>query len=48
MKFIKKICYKYTDFEKNAKIWPKKKKTKETKIARILYMPHIGSQKKMQ
>lgn len=48
MKFKKKHSYKFSDFEKNAKIWAKTKKNKETKIARFLYMPHIGSEKKMQ
>jgi hypothetical protein len=31
MKFRKKQCYKFNDFEKNAKIWAKTKKKKKTK-----------------
>jgi hypothetical protein len=31
MKFRKKQCYKFNDFEKNAKIWAKKKKKKTKK-----------------
>lgn len=48
MGFRKKHCYKFNDFEKNAKIRPKKQTNKETNLARFLYMPHIGSRKKMQ
>jgi hypothetical protein len=29
MKFRKKQCYKFNDFEKNAKIWAKTKKKKK-------------------
>jgi hypothetical protein len=35
MKFRKKHCYKFNDFEKNAKIWAQKKEKKGNKNSQV-------------